>query len=179
VERVPEKALRGSGALRILVDTTYFLPTISVTIKDLPNDLLRTLLQNEDYQLFYCEITLFELAAKGAKLILSEDSLTVEDITKGIDSIRWDKRLSNLPWYSYPLIMELATEIRKFHLDFIDCLILATAVCYTDVFAIFDETLFEKVCKNKTITGKILELNGKFSFWFSDLSKDPIRMNNL
>ncbi len=165
--------------MKILIDTTYFLPALSIEIETLPSALLKTLLRDQNYQCHYCEITLFELAAKGVKLSQSDDSLTVNDIIKGLDSIRWDKRLTKLSWYSHPFALELAKEIRKIHTDFIDCLILATAVCYTDMLAMYDETLLKIVRKNKGIIQKILEFNEKFSFWLKDLSKDPIRIDQL
>ena len=179
METISEKPFRGSRILKVLLDTTYYLPLISVNIDGIPDDLLKRLLQDKKYQLYYCEITLFELAAKGTKLSLSNNSLTIHDIIRGLDSIRWDKRLIKLSWCSHPLIMELAIEIRKFHSDFIDCLILATAVCYTDIIALFDKRLFEVVSKNRSIIEKIREINEKFCFWFTDLSADPIQINIL
>lgn len=165
--------------MKILLDTTYFLPALSVEIEGLPSTLLKTLLHNENYQCYYCEISLFELAAKGVKLTQSDETLTVDDIIKGLDSIRWDKRLTKLSWYSHPYTLELAKGIRKIHTDFIDCLILATAVCYTDTLAMYDETLFKKVKKNKGILHMILDFNEKFSFWLNDLSKKPIQIKTL
>ena len=143
--------------MKILLDTTYFLPIIGVNIKGLSNDLLIKLLKNKDYELCYCDVTLFELAAKGAKLVLAEHSLTIDDITKGLDSLIYDKRFTNISWLTYPFILELASEVRKVHSDFLDCLILSTAVYQTDIFAMFDETLFKKISRNKTLLSKILE----------------------
>ncbi len=160
--------------MKIMLDTTYYLPAISVNIEGVDPLLLRNLMKNTDYQLFYCEITLFELAAKGARLIQLEELLNCEDITKGLDSIRWDKRLINLPWYTNPLILELATEIRKIHADFIDCLILSTAVYHTNVLATYDDELYKNILKEKDKKRKILEINDSFAFWFNDLSKEKV-----
>jgi hypothetical protein len=50
--------------LKLLLDTTYFLPAIGVSIKDLQKDALLTLIAKK-HQIAMSQITIFELSAKG------------------------------------------------------------------------------------------------------------------
>jgi PIN domain nuclease of toxin-antitoxin system len=54
--------------LKLLLDTTYFLPAIGVSIKEIQKDALLTLIAKK-HQILMSQITLFELSAKGAKYI--------------------------------------------------------------------------------------------------------------
>ncbi|MFW9917633.1 MAG: PIN domain-containing protein [Candidatus Thorarchaeota archaeon] len=164
--------------MKILVDTTYFLPAISVEIEKLSRTILQALRADKNLDLFGCSITLFELAAKGAKLVKA-GQLTHEDISIGLDAIRYDERIELLHWEDNPIIMELATEIRHVHSDFIDCLVLATAVCYTNTLITWDEVLLKKVQSNEWIKETILAKNEDFSFWLKDLTSKPVSIQQL
>jgi len=54
--------------LRLLLDTTYLLPAIGVSIKDLSRDAPIELIR-EGHEISISDITIFELIAKGAKHI--------------------------------------------------------------------------------------------------------------
>jgi rRNA-processing protein FCF1 len=56
------------SAKRILVDTTYLLPTISFSVKGIPDDVMLRLIKN-DYSIYVSSISLFELAAVGSKYL--------------------------------------------------------------------------------------------------------------
>ncbi|MBD3353147.1 MAG: hypothetical protein GF364_16820 [Candidatus Lokiarchaeota archaeon] len=163
--------------MKVLLDTTYLLPTISVTVDIISPSFLHRILTTNVHEFYFSELSLFELAAKGAKLVSQKDNtLVVADITRGLDALRWDKRLRALPWYTNPLLLELAVKIRVFHSDFFDCLILSTAVCFAEVFATFDQDLFEKIRTHPPLIQEVRALNDSFRFWFHDLSSEPIAL---
>jgi len=54
--------------LKLLLDTTYLLPAIGISVKNLPKNASLTLLQG-GHLISISQITLFELAAKGAKYV--------------------------------------------------------------------------------------------------------------
>lgn len=163
--------------MKALLDSTYFLPAISVELENLSPTILQALRSDSSVELFGCNITFFELAAKGAKLVKS-GLLTHEDISVGLDAIRYDKQVKMLPWKDNPIIMELATEIRQVHSDFIDCLILGTAICHTNALITWDEELLTKMQENEEIKETILKKNASFSFWLRDLVAEPIQLQD-
>ncbi len=160
--------------MKLLLDTTYLLPSIKVQVQGLAPSVLKDLLKNAQNEIFFAEISLFELTAKGMKLICAGEHLTVSDLRIGIDSLQYNPRVKSLPWSMHPFLLDLALKIRKIHSDFIDCLILSTAVFYTDCFVTFDETLYKKVSKESDLCKDITQTNKGFQFWFHDL-KDPPR----
>ncbi|HUT81226.1 MAG TPA: hypothetical protein VMZ29_08485 [Candidatus Bathyarchaeia archaeon] len=158
---------------KILLDTTYFLPFIGITIEGMDPLLVQKMAAGNGNQVQLSEITLFELAAKGAK-IATDTVLTYQEVVRGLDTLRYDKRLHIQSWTSNPTILELAYAFRAFHADFIDCLILATAVCSSEIYATYDDEVFNKIVENKKAIATITTINPQFSFWFEDLSKESI-----
>ena len=61
--------------MKLLLDTTYFLPTIGVSIKEMQKDALLTLMAKK-HEIAMSQITIFELAAKGAKYVKDGQSIT-------------------------------------------------------------------------------------------------------
>ncbi|MHA1651724.1 MAG: PIN domain-containing protein [Candidatus Helarchaeota archaeon] len=159
--------------MRILLDTSYFLPLIKVQITEISGKILQKLLKNSKFEIYYCDITLFEMAAKGTKLVLSGEQLKITDLQIGIDALENDPRITRISWSKHPFTLDLAFSLRKIHADYIDYLILATAVCYTDIFATLDDEFYKLILKNPLVIQEILEINDHFQFWFGDLSKNP------
>ena len=58
--------------MKLLLDTSYLLPAIGVSIRHLPQALVRDL-RARGHHISICTITMFELAAKGARLVRDED----------------------------------------------------------------------------------------------------------
>ena len=54
--------------MKLLLDTTYLLPAIGISIKELPKDAPIKLIQKGN-RISICDISIFELSAKGAKHI--------------------------------------------------------------------------------------------------------------
>ncbi|MCX8154052.1 MAG: hypothetical protein N3E52_06435 [Candidatus Bathyarchaeota archaeon] len=71
--------------MKLLLDTTYFLPVIGITVKNLPKDAPLQLIQ-KGHKIFISKITIFELSAKGAKHAAS-GIISPERITRGIRAI--------------------------------------------------------------------------------------------
>jgi len=162
--------------MRVLLDTSYFMPLIKVQVKDIPASILQNLLSNPRVEIHYCDITLFELAAKAMHLIVSGEPIDIHDVRIGIDAIENETRFERDQWTKHPYILELTASFRKIHTDFIDCLILATAVCYAEAFATLDNEIYQKILKEPSIIHQILDINAQFQFWFGDLSKTPIML---
>jgi hypothetical protein len=156
--------------MNILIDTSYFLPLIKIGIKTIPDKLLLELLLKPTNNYYYSALTIFELTAKGLKFTSKTSEITVQDIRIGIDSIQNDLRLKAISFTDNPLIIELASLLKKKHNDTIDCLIFATAICMCDCIITIDKTLFDELNKSPKILKEVKEINEKFKFWFNDLS---------
>ncbi|MFO7797982.1 MAG: hypothetical protein ACQERB_13445 [Promethearchaeati archaeon] len=156
--------------MKILIDTSYFLPLIKIGIKTIPNKLLIDILAKSNNTYFYSNLTLFELTAKGLKLSSKENKITPQDVRIGIDTIRNDARLTELSFTNNPFIIELASDLKKVHNDTIDCLIFATAICTCDCIITMDEFLFTQINTRPPLLKTVRELNSSFQFWFNDLS---------
>ncbi|TFF97660.1 MAG: hypothetical protein EU547_03710 [Promethearchaeota archaeon] len=167
--------------MKVLIDTSYFLPFIKIKIKNIPQNLLITLFKNYKHKYYYSDLTIFELIAKGLKLSSKDNAkITPEDIRIGIDSIQNDERLKNLSYMDCPFIIELTSTLRKIHKDTIDCLIFATAFCVCDCLITMDVSFFNQITQNSDLIEKINEINENFKFWFNDLSEGlkSISLNN-
>ncbi|GAH30358.1 unnamed protein product, partial [marine sediment metagenome] len=80
--------------MKILIDTSYFLPLIKIGIENIPQTVLLNLLSKTSHEYFYSNLTLFELTAKGLKLSSQKNAITPQDIRIGIDAIQNDLRLT-------------------------------------------------------------------------------------
>lgn len=156
--------------MRILIDTSYFLPLIKIGIKTIPDKLLIELLSKSSNNYFYSTLTIFELTAKGLQLSSKEKAITPQDIRIGIDAIKNDARLIEKSFTDNPLIIELASHLKAIHNDTIDCLIFATGICTCDCIITMDKFFFEQLNKSPIILKKVREINDNFKFWFNDLT---------
>ena len=155
--------------MKILIDTSYFLPLIKIGIDTIPDKLLIELLNKSSNDYFYSSLTLFELTAKGLKLVSKENVITPQDIRIGIDSLKNDTRLIEISYTENPLIINLASSLKKIHNDTIDCLIFATAISSCDCIVTMDETFFKQLNNSPQLLKKVREINETFKFWFNDL----------
>lgn len=111
--------------MKILLDTTYLLPIVGITVKELPRDAILKLI-NEGHQIAISQISLFELAAKGAKYV-KNGALKAETVTRGIRALSYNEKIEVIPITDTKLLL-IAFTLRNMLEDFIDCLILATAI---------------------------------------------------
>ncbi len=89
--------------MKVLLDTTYLLPTVGVAIKEISKDTV-TKLQSKGHELSISEITFFELSAKTAKYI-QHGILTPERVTFGIRSILHNESIQKIPSHSSQLLL--------------------------------------------------------------------------
>ncbi len=163
---------------KLLLDTTYLLPLVGIAIEGVDTKLVQEILSTNEYSIKISEISLFELAAKGAKLAL-ESELTYQDVLRGIDTIRYEKRFKIIGWTSNPTILEMSFKIRTIHSDFIDSLIVATAIYSADIFATYDRELVAKIMKENEIMVEIEKIKPKFGIWLEDLKKKSLLIKEM
>jgi len=124
--------------LRLLLDTRYLLPAIGVSVKGLPEDALIRLI-GKGHQISISDITLFELSANGAKHTVL-GTLTGERVSRGIRAIVYDGRITRIPIHDGSVLLT-AFKLRRTLSDFIDCLILSSAVNRNDALVTEDEDI--------------------------------------
>ena len=159
--------------MKILIDTSYFLPLIKISIEGISERLLLEVLLKSKHELFYSDLSLFELTAKAFKYINIENQISIQDLMNGLDAIQNDPRLTHLSWKDNPIIIELATKLRTIHKDTIDCLIFSTAICNSDCIVTMDRDLFNQISQNISVFQQIHSINKNFQFWFDALSESP------
>jgi PIN domain nuclease of toxin-antitoxin system len=151
--------------MKILLDTTYILPTIGIAVKELPRDAIIRAMEKEN-QVVISQISLFELAAKGAKYV-KNGALEPETVTKGIRAIVYDNEIEIVPIEGTRILLT-AFALRKMLDDFIDCLILSTAInnCDalltedTEIQNLRDDTQFSEVVKAANPNFRVTTLSG-------------------
>jgi len=144
--------------MKLLLDTTYFLPAIGISIKDIPQDAVIRLIES-GYEVYISEITLFELSAKGAKYVVSR-MLSPERVLRGLRAIIYDNRVDRVPIYD-TTILSTAFKIRSLLNDFIDCLILSSAINKANALVTEDDDIL-MLLRKKEFNSIIERLNSKF-----------------
>jgi len=144
--------------LRLLLDTTYLLPAIGISVKGLPKDAPIKLIQ-KGHQIFLSDISIFELSAKGAKHIAA-GTLAAERVTRGIRAIVYDETIETIPTHESTLLLT-AFKLRSILNDFIDCLILSSAINRCDTL-ITEDNAIQNLKKNKEFNGLLTTINPKF-----------------
>ena len=124
--------------MRLLLDTTYLLPAIGVSLEGLPRDALIRLI-GRGHQVSISDITVFELSAKGGKYITT-GALTAERVSRGIRSIVYDERIARIPIHDSSVLI-MAFRLKRALSDFIDCLILSSAMSRNEVLVTEDEDI--------------------------------------
>jgi PIN domain nuclease of toxin-antitoxin system len=135
--------------LKLLLDTTYFLPAIGISIKELPNDAPIKLIA-KGHQISISDISIFELSAKGAKHI-TNGTLTPERVTRGIKAIIYDDAMETIPIHDNNLLLT-SFKLKSILNDFIDCLILSSAINQCDAL-ITEDSDIQNLKKNKEFNG--------------------------
>jgi len=144
--------------LKILLDTTYLLPAIGISIKELNTDLPLKLIQ-EGNQISICDISIFELSAKAAKHI-SAGKLPPQRVTRGIKAIIYNEQIETIPTYESQLLLT-AFKLRKTLNDFIDCLILSAAIHHCDILLTEDKDI-QDLKNNKEFNELLTTKNPQF-----------------
>ncbi len=123
----------------MIIDTTYILPLARIGVK---TDLLRAIAEGRVRKsIGFCDlklslISLFELQAKAAKL-----GIPPKDVAKAVDVIL--RSFQVIPFYRTDII-EIAHELRKILDDYIDCIIVATAIALREELATEDRDILSR-----------------------------------
>ncbi|MGB9854574.1 MAG: PIN domain-containing protein [Candidatus Bathyarchaeales archaeon] len=144
--------------MKLLLDTTYFLPAIGIATKNLPKDAAIQLMQ-KGHKIFISKITLFELSAKGAKYVAS-GTIPPERITRGIRAIAYAETINTIEIHE-STILHTAFQLRKILNDFIDCLILSSALNQCDTL-ITEDTDIQNIKEDKSFQEIVTAKNPKF-----------------
>ncbi|RLE92361.1 MAG: hypothetical protein DRN04_10460 [Thermoprotei archaeon] len=120
----------------MIIDTTYLLPLARISIN---TDLLKAIAEKRlKVKISFSDlkvslISLFELQAKASKL-----NIPPEYVSKAIDVIL--RNFTVVPFYQNKIISK-AHELRRIIDDYIDCIIVATAVVLKEDLATEDRTI--------------------------------------
>lgn len=158
--------------MKILLDTSYLLPFIQVDPENISNLQLKKILENKKHTFQYCDLSIFELVAKGMKICINSD-LTIQDVHEGVDSLLYSSPIIGVQWQSHPELFEIAFRIRNIHKDTFDCVIFSTALYFSDCFTTSDFSILNKIKKQQELVEKIITINPDFQIWIGDLQKDP------
>ena len=132
--------------MKVFLDSSFLFPFIRVDVKNISKKKIGNLLRNKNYEIFCSELVYFEFSAKGSKYI-EQGILNMEDLLDGISFIHNYNKITKIPIY-YPEILILAQKFREAHQDYVDCLILASAVKSSEVLISMDFDLKNKISKN-------------------------------
>jgi len=144
--------------MKAFFDTFFFFPFINVEVKGVSSKALLRAFQSEKIDILRSEMVLFEIAAKGTKYC-DKKLINFEELTQGLNAIAYLPNVISIPFY-FPETMEFAMHFQKEHTDFIDCLILASAIISADIFVTLDEALIQKA--QKMWDKKIISYNNFF-----------------
>ena len=105
------------------------------------------------------QITIFELSAKGAKYI-KDGQLSSERVTRGISAIIYNDDIETIPMHD-TTILQTAFKLRNILNDFIDCLILSTALNNSEAI-ITEDNEIQSLKKNSDFHNLVAALNPGF-----------------
>jgi PIN domain nuclease of toxin-antitoxin system len=140
---------------RVLIDTTYLLPAAGIGVEGVPADATRKV-KDAGYEVLASEISLFEVLAKGAKLV-AEGRADPGRVSLAIKSILSDGSIGKVDAYTEDT-MTMAIELRRHHSDFVDCLILASAANECDALVTEDAG----IPRNDDLMKAVLQHKPKF-----------------
>ena len=144
--------------MRLLLDTTYLLPAIGISVKDLPRDAAIKLIR-KGHQISISNISIFELSAKGARQV-AIGKLPAERVARGIRAIVYDETIKTIPMYESMLLLT-AFKIRNIISDFIDCLILSSAINGCDALITEDNDI-QNLKENRKFNELLTTINPHF-----------------
>jgi PIN domain nuclease of toxin-antitoxin system len=114
---------------------------------------------HKKHQIFISDITIFELSAKGAKYAAS-GLIPPERISRGIRALIYNETIKILPIHE-SRILHTAFKLRNILSDFIDCLILSSAINNCDALITEDNDI-QNIKENKNLKEIAAIKNPKF-----------------
>jgi len=140
---------------KILLDTTYILPIFGIGIK-IPNLKEKLLELEKNSQLLINSLSILEAKWKILKLAKKTPDI-IDSFQEGLLFIEKRKIFHIVNFHEYSIDV-IATELNRFHKDYIDCSILASAYIYADIFITEEKEnmkkLIEKLPHEHTIHRK-------------------------
>ena len=109
----------------LLYDTTYFLPLAGIEVTGPAAEALRKA-RSSGREVWVSEISMFELLAKGAKFA-EAGKVEGERVSLAVRAVMEDERIRKAPAYE-GRVASTSVSLRRFHRDFVDCLIIASAL---------------------------------------------------
>jgi PIN domain nuclease of toxin-antitoxin system len=147
--------------MKLLLDTTYLLPAMGVAVRNIPPTVMRDL-RGRRHDISICTITIFELAAKGAKLV-RDGKLNENRVREGIQAILNDEAVRQVQFQD-PDVLARAMSIRTELDDFIDCLILSSAATAADALVSEDEEI-QDIVSRENFRAKLKPTNAAFDVY--------------
>jgi predicted nucleic acid-binding protein len=147
--------------MNVLLDTTYLMPAIGVSISGVKPSILR-ILREKGHSTFISELTLFELSAKGAKHVASHE-LEPERVRRGIMAVAHDEALIKIPLLEGEVI-QMSFNLRGVMNDYLDCVILSSAISSCEalvtedrlIHGVEDNPLYKHIIEQTNPSFKIL-----------------------
>jgi hypothetical protein len=127
---------------KVLLDSSFFFPLIGVEVRECPKKAILDLINTKSLQILRSELVIFELSAKGTKLV-NDDALEIGSLIDGLNAIQFHPDITVIPIF-YSEVQTLSVVFRKDHSDFIDCLTLSSAIYHSDIFLTLDGSLKKK-----------------------------------
>ena len=161
--------------MKLLLDSSYLFPIVDVDIVEgwMKKDLLN-LITSRTFELYYCDLSLFELYTKTLKLIINQKiKVQIDTLQRGMQSLINSDDLTKIHWWDYIFETEILQEMKRIHNDSIDCEIFYLAVSLCDSLATFDETLIERMKNCALISNWIKKNNPQFSYWIGPIKANP------
>jgi hypothetical protein len=141
---------------------------------------LFNLLRLANFELFYVDLSLFEIYTKSLKLILQHTvSLDVTTIQGGFNSIIYTDKLQRINWWEHSHEPEIILKLKNLHNDSIDCMLFYISVILCDCLATFDSTLIKELKNSEFVSNWIEEINPNFMIWMNDLQLEKKRFLDL
>lgn len=163
--------------MKILIDSSYFLPLINIGLENFSDSLLLDLFKEDLKTFYYSTISLFELTAKGMKISMKTNSaIKPKDIVRGIDAIVNDNRLHVIDYTQNTLIIETAIKLREIHSDSIDCIIFACAIQECNAIITMDSHFINKILEARDLVKYLIKINQDFLFYLNKL-ENPLKIS--
>ena len=164
--------------MKLFLDSTYLIPALNIDILEgWSKQDLKNIIQSDSYELYYCDLSLFEIYTKCMKLILQQKlDVEIEAVQKGIQGILNSTKLFKINWWEHLFESDNLLILKKIHNDSIDCMLLYMAIVNCDIFATFDDILIKKLKENQFIQNFVQEINPNFRIWLKNLSEDSVRL---
>jgi PIN domain nuclease of toxin-antitoxin system len=131
---------------------------VGISIKEVQKDAIEKL-NFEGHEIAVSEISFFELSAKAAKFV-TNNVLLPEWVTSGIRALLFNEDIEKITIYSDKVFLDAFT-LKGLMVDFIDCLILSTAINYCEAL-ITEDNVIRNLPKNKNFLELISKTNQNF-----------------